>query len=85
MCAFPLSLALPPVWLPEGLRRSEDYSITAHRRAARNSRSDPNQSTSAILAGSETGGHHRSPYVYELVLRGATICGTQVIAPELLH
>jgi hypothetical protein len=65
-CASPLSLkSLPLVWLPEWLRRSEDYSIAACRCAA----GIPDLIQTDLLLQSRldqrSGGHHHSPYVYE--------------------
>jgi hypothetical protein len=60
--------ALPPVWLPEGLRMKQGLLHHCMLSCYGNSGSDPNRSTSAISAGSERPKQfivHRSPYVYD--------------------
>jgi hypothetical protein len=73
---LPLSPPHPPVWLPEGPRRSEGQLHSCTSSFCGNSRSDPNRSTSAISA--ETEIRRSSSFtVCVRVLRGAATCGTK--------
>jgi hypothetical protein len=74
-----ISTPLSPLWLLEGLRRSEDYSTAARHRATGILRSNPNRSNSTISAGSEIW-ESSSPIVCVRVLGGATFA-----TPESLH
>jgi hypothetical protein len=80
ICASPpyLSPSHPPVWLLKGLRRSEGQIHRCTPSCCRNSESDPNQSTSTILVGSEIR-RSSSFTVCVRVLWGASTCGTKLL------
>jgi hypothetical protein len=71
-----ISLALPLVWIPEGLRKSKDYSTTAHRHAE----GIQHLIQIDLLPQSQLDqrSQKKSSFtVYVWVLRGAALCGTK--------